>query len=41
MKTVNDFIANGPTQKELDDAKKNITGGFPLRLDSNKDIIDY
>lgn len=41
MKTVDDFIANGPTQKELDDAKKNITGGFPLRLDSNKDIIDY
>ncbi len=41
MKTVKDFIANGPTQKELDDAKKNITGGFPLRLDSNKDITSY
>ena len=41
MKTVNNFIANGPTQKELDDAKKNITGGFPLRLDSNKDITEY
>jgi zinc protease len=41
MKTVNDFIANGPTQKELDDAKENITGGFPLRLDSNKDIVEY
>ena len=41
MKTVNDFISNGPTQQELDDAKKNITGGFPLRLDSNKDITEY
>lgn len=41
MKTVSEFIANGPTQKELDDAKKNITGGFPLRLDSNKDITGY
>jgi len=41
MKTVNDFIANGPTQEELDDAKKNITGGFPLRLDSNRDITEY
>jgi zinc protease len=40
-KTVNDFIANGPTQKEIDEAKKNITGGFPLRLDSNKDITQY
>ena len=41
MKTVNAFITNGPTQQELDDAKKNITGGFPLRLDSNKDITAY
>jgi zinc protease len=41
MKTVNDFIANGPTQKEIDDAKKNITGGFPLRIDSNKNITEY
>jgi len=41
MKTVKDFIAKGPSQKEIDDAKKNITGGFPLRLDSNKDITSY
>lgn len=40
-KTVDNFIANGPTQKEIDEAKKNITGGFPLRLDSNKKITEY
>ena len=41
MKTVNEFIADGPTQAELEHAKKNITGGFALRLDSNKDIMEY
>jgi len=41
MKTVQQFIDKGPTKKEIEDAKKNITGGFPLRLDSNKDITSY
>jgi len=41
MKTLDEFIAKGPTRQELDDAKQNITGGFPLRLDSNKDITEY
>lgn len=41
MKTVKDFIAHGPTPEELADAKKNITGGFPLRLDSNRKITEY
>ena len=36
-----DFIKNGPSDEELADAKKNITGGFALRLDSNRKIIDY
>ncbi|MBI1423579.1 MAG: insulinase family protein [Gammaproteobacteria bacterium] len=40
-KTVAKFIAEGPTPKEIDNAKKNITGGFPLRLDSNKEITEY
>lgn len=34
------FIAQGPTQEELDDAKLNITGSFPLRQASNKDIVE-
>lgn len=39
--TLNSFVKNGPTEKELAHAKKNITGGFPLRIDSNSDISSY
>ena len=35
------FIKDGPTEEEMQHAIKNITGGFPLRIDSNKDIISY
>lgn len=35
------FIQQGPTAAELEHAKKNITGGFALKVDSNKDIISY
>ena len=41
QETLLQFIEEGPTAKELDAAKKNITGGFPLRIDSNKDILEY
>ena len=40
-KILRDFIEEGPTQAEMQHAIKNITGGFPLRIDSNKDIIGY
>jgi len=40
-KTLADFIAKGPTKKELQAAKDNIIGGFPLRIDSNSKIIGY
>lgn len=40
-KTLADFLANGPTAKELELAKKNIIGGFPLRIDSNRKIHEY
>ena len=40
-KTLRAFIAQGPTEDELAHAKLNITGGFPLRIDSNKDIVEY
>ncbi|MEW5837955.1 MAG: pitrilysin family protein [Pseudomonadota bacterium] len=36
-----DFIKNGPSAKQLEHAKNNIIGGFPLRLDSNKDIAGW
>jgi len=39
--TLNDYIENVPTEKELLHSKKNITGGFPLRIDSNSDISGY
>jgi len=39
--TLNDYINKGPTEKELAHSKKNITGGFPLRIDSNSDISNY
>lgn len=38
--TLRDFIAQGPTEKELEASKKNITGGFPMRLDSNHKLIE-
>jgi len=39
--TLSKFIAQGPTEKELKAAKDNIIGGFPMRIDSNKKIVDY
>ena len=39
--TLREFIAKGPTEKELKAAKQNIMGGFPMRIDSNKKILDY
>jgi zinc protease len=39
--TLREFVAKGPTEKELKAAKQNITGGFPMRIDSNKKILDY
>lgn len=36
-----DFVENGPTEAQLEAAKRNITGSFPLNLDSNRDILGY
>jgi zinc protease len=36
--TLADFAANGPTQKELDDAKTYLTGSYPLAFSSNAGI---
>ena len=40
-KVLSEFVINGPTEKELAAAKSNIIGGFPLRIDSNRKILDY
>jgi len=34
------FVADGPTQAELQAAKDNLIGGFALRLDSNRKLLD-
>lgn len=34
-----DFVAQGPTEAELRQAKDNITGSFPLRFDSNSKLL--
>jgi zinc protease len=39
--TLQDFIDKGPTEKDLAAAKDNIIGGFALRIDSNRKILDY
>lgn len=38
--TLDAFLAKGPTEQELKDAKRNIVNGFVLRLDSNKKLLD-
>ncbi len=39
--TLKDFIDKGSTQAELDAAKLNIIGGFPMRFDTNKKLASY
>ena len=39
--TLQEFVDKGVTEKELQAAKDNIIGGFPLRIDSNKKILEY
>jgi zinc protease len=36
---IDGFLKTGPSDKELQLAKKNITGGFPLTIDSNKKLV--
>ncbi len=39
--TLKGFLADGPTADELQRAKQNLVGGFPLRIDNNRKILDY
>jgi zinc protease len=34
------YVAEGPTPEELKAAKDNLIGGFALRLDSNRKLLD-
>jgi zinc protease len=35
-----EFVKNGPTEKELKAAKDNLIGGFALRIDTNRKLLD-
>ncbi len=39
--TLAEFITQGPSEAELIAAKKNITGGFAMRFDTNKELARY
>jgi len=39
QKLVRDFLAQGPSQEELDKAKREVAGSFPLSTASNADIV--
>jgi len=45
LKVVNDvlteFLARGPSEEELQAAKRNLADGFPLRIDSNRKLLEY
>ncbi|MCL2345494.1 MAG: insulinase family protein [Desulfobulbus sp.] len=40
LETLDRFLADGPSEAELAAAKANLSGSFPLRLDSNRKILD-
>jgi zinc protease len=37
---LDDFVSHGPTPAELQAAKDNLIGGFALRIDNNKKLLD-
>jgi zinc protease len=41
QETLREFVAKGPSETELEAAKKNLIGGFALNTDSNSKILGY
>jgi len=39
--TLSAFVTSGPSEQELEEAKNNLIGGFPMRIDSNRKIHEY
>lgn len=39
--TLQDFVTEGPSKAAFKAAQKNITGGFALRIDSNRKLVQY
>jgi zinc protease len=40
QEVVQNFVRQGPTEAELQAAKSNLVGGFALRIDSNRKLLD-
>lgn len=38
--TIAQYLKEGPTPKEIEAAKANLIGGFPLRIDNNRKILE-
>ena len=38
---LNRLLTEGPTDQEVEDAKRYLTGSFPLRIDTNSEIASY
>ncbi len=36
-----EFLARGPSETELKAARRNPEDGFPLRIDSNRKLLEY
>ncbi len=41
LENIREFRANGPSTEELKATKRNVTGGFPLRIASNSSLVEY
>ena len=41
LEELRDYVRDGPDETELEASRENLTGGFPLRIDSNGDIMNY
>jgi zinc protease len=39
QQVISDYLKDGPSEEEVMMAKKNITGGFPLSIDSNRELV--
>jgi zinc protease len=39
QQVLRDYVKSGPTEAELSAAKANLTGSFPLRIDSNRALL--
>ena len=35
-----EFLSKGPTEQELGNARRNLVNGFPLRIDTNREVLD-